>query len=525
MPTSDTTTARDRAGAAADHEGSTAGAQLEVRSPADGTVVGLVPARTAAEVAATVARLRAAQPAWEAAGPDGRREWLERYRDWLLDHDEELAQLLQRETAKPWQEATFEIPVANDLINYYGSRAASFLAESHPRPHGLLTAAKRLTVNYRPYPVVGVICPWNFPLLIAFADSVPALLAGAAVAIKPSEFTPIATHRAVEGWREIGAPDVFDCVTGAGETGSALFDEVDYVQFTGSTRTGKRIGQRAAERLIPFSLELGGKDAMIVLADADLQRAANGAVWGSMFNCGQACVSVERVYVEAPVYDEFVRLVTEKVSALRQGHDDDGYRADVGALANAAQLTIVERQVNDALAMGARAVVGGGRSELGGLFFEPTVLVDVDHTLELMREESFGPVLPVMKVSDPDEAIRLANDSPYGLSATVWTGDAARGREIARRLEVGAVNINDAFTNIFTFPVPHSGWKQSGIGSRLGGATGIRKYCRAQAVTETRIAPSSELLWYPYTAGKGRFAGRILRFLTARDLRRRLRRP
>jgi acyl-CoA reductase-like NAD-dependent aldehyde dehydrogenase len=498
--------------------------QLAVRSPADGTIVGSVPMRTAAEVAETVARLRAAQPAWEAAGPAGRRVWLERYRDWLLDHDQELAHLLQQETAKPWQEATFEIPVANDLINYYGSRAAKFLSESHPRPHGLLTAAKRLTVSYRPYPVVGVICPWNFPLLIAFADSVPALLAGAAVVIKPSEFTPLATSRAVQGWEEIGAPDVVACVTGEGETGAALVDEVDYVQFTGSTKTGKQIGQRAAKRLIPFSLELGGKDAMIVLADADLERAANGAVWGSMFNCGQACVSVERVYVEALVYDEFVRLVTEKVSALRQGQDDHGYHPDVDALANAAQLAIVERHVNDALAMGARAVVGGARSELGGTFFEPTVLVDVDHTLELMREESFGPVLPVMKVADAEEGIRLANDSRYGLSATVWTGDAARGREIASRLEVGAVNINDAFTNIFTFPVPHSGWKQSGTGSRLGGAAGMRKYCRAQAVTETRIAPSAELLWYPYSAGKGRVAGRILRFLTARDVRRRLRR-
>jgi acyl-CoA reductase-like NAD-dependent aldehyde dehydrogenase len=499
--------------------------RLDVRSPADGAVVGSVPSCAATEVATTVARVRAAQPAWEEAGPAGRREWLHRYRDWLLDHDQELADLLQQETSKPWQEATFEIPVAADLINYYGARAAKFLAASRPRPHGLLTAAKRLTVNYRPYPVVGVICPWNFPLLIAFADSVPALLAGAAVVVKPSEFTPLAIRRALEGWEEIGAPDVFACVTGDGSTGAALVDEVDYVQFTGSTRTGKRIGQRAAERLIPFSLELGGKDAMIVLADADLERATNGAVWGSMFNCGQACVSVERVYVEAPVYDEFVRRVVEKVSALRQGQDDRAYRADVGALANSEQLALVQRQVNDAVGMGARALTGGRPSELGGTFFEPTVLVDVDHTLELMREESFGPVLPIMKVPDADEAVRLANDSIYGLSATVWTRDPARGREIARRLEVGAVNVNDAFTNIFTFPVPHSGWKQSGIGSRLGGESGIRKYCRSQAVTETRIAPSSELLWYPYTAGKGRLVGRILRFLTARDLRRRLRRP
>jgi acyl-CoA reductase-like NAD-dependent aldehyde dehydrogenase len=504
--------------------GSADGEEFEIRSPADGTTVGRLAANTAAEVVAIVARLRAAQPQWEALGPAGRAEWLERYRDWLLDHDEELAELLQHETAKPWQEATLEVPVISDVINYYAGHAAEFLAEARPRPHSFLTAAKRLRVSYRPYPVVGVICPWNFPLLIGLVDSVPALLAGASVALKPSEFTPLATRRAVEGWLEIGAPDVFACVTGAGASGSALVDEVDYVQFTGSTPTGKRIGQRAAERLIPFSLELGGKDAMIVLADADLERAVNGAAWGAMFNSGQACVSIERVYVEAPVYDEFVRRVTEKVLALRQGQDDHGYHADVGALATTTQLAIVERHVNDALAMGARATVGGRRSALGGTFFEPTVLVGVDHGLDVMRDESFGPVLPVMKVGDADEAIRLANDSPYGLSASVWTRDATRGREIASRLEVGAVNINDTFTNIFTFPVPHSGWKQSGIGARLGGPAGIRKYCRTQAITETRIAPRSELLWYPYTSYKGSVARRILRFMTARDMRRRLRR-
>jgi acyl-CoA reductase-like NAD-dependent aldehyde dehydrogenase len=500
----------------------TVGDEFDVRSPADGTRVGRLAAHTPAEVAATVADLRARQPAWAGLDPGARGEWLERYRDWLLDHDEELADLLQQETAKPWQEATFEIPVVLDVINYYARNATRFLAESRPRPHGWLTAAKRLTVSYRPYPVIGVICPWNFPLLIGLVDSVPALLAGAAVALKPSEFTPLATRRAVQGWQEIDAPEVFACVTGGGSTGSALVDEVDYVQFTGSTRTGRRIAQRAAERLVPVSLELGGKDAMIVLGDADIERAANGAVWGSMFNSGQACVSIERAYVEAPVYDEFVRLVTEKVSALRQGQDDHRYRSDVGALATETQLETVERQVNAALSAGARTLVGGRRSKLGGNFFEPTVLVDVDHGMDVMREESFGPTLPVMRVADVDEAIRLANDSSYGLSATIWTRNAARAREIARRLEVGAVNVNDAFTNIFTFPVPHSGWKQSGIGARLGGPAGIRKYCRTQAITETRVALRSEPFWYPYSARKGRIAARLLRLLTARDTRRRL---
>jgi acyl-CoA reductase-like NAD-dependent aldehyde dehydrogenase len=496
--------------------------RITVRCPADGTVAGNVEEHTPIQVADCVARVRAAQRDWEALGSGGRAVWLGRYRDWLLDHDVEIAGLLQRETGKTWQEATFEVPLGLDVINYYAKNAARFLADGRPRPHGLLTAHKKLTVARRPYPVVGVICPWNFPVMIALVDAVPALAAGASVVVKPSEFTPLATQRAIEGWQEIGAPPVFACVTGAGAAGAALVDAVDYVQFTGSTSTGKRIGARAAERLIPCSLELGGNDAAIVLADADLDRAVNGVVWGSLFNSGQACVAIERVYVEAQIHDDFVARVIERVARLRQGQDGRGYDADVGALASVAQLEIVESQVRDAVDKGARAVTGGARSALGGTFFEPTVLVDVDHTMDVMTEETFGPTLPIMKVADADEAIRLANDSRYGLSASVWTADRKRGHALACRLEVGAVNVNDVFSNLFTFPVPHSGWKQSGIGARLGGAYGIQKYCRTQSITESRFAFRSELLWFPYTARKGRFVGALLRLLAGRNLRRRL---
>ena len=503
--------------------GSNLNPSIDVTSPEEGSVVGSAPDQGPDEVRAAVARLRQNQAAWQALGPSGRGEWVGRLSDWLFDNDERVAELLQRETGKPWQEATLEVPTAIDLIEYYRKRARAFLADSHPRPHGLLTASKRLTIAYRPYPVVGVICPWNFPILIGLGDSLPALLAGAAVAIKPSELTPLATREIVRGWREdLGAPGVFECVTGPGATGAALVDEADYVQFTGSTRTGRQIAQRAAERLIPYSLELGGKDAMIVLADADLERAANGAVWGSMANCGQACTSVERVYVEEPVYDEFVALVAERVRGLRQGAGGKRFDADVGALASDAQLAIVERHVSEALANGARALVGGKRANRPGAFFAPTVLVDVDQSMSCMREETFGPTLPVMQVHDEDEAIRLANDSSYGLSATVWTRDRERGERFASRLEVGAVNVNDMFTNVLTFPVPQGGWKDSGIGARFGGAHGIRKYCRPQAVTATRLAPRSELLWYPYARRKGGLARRLTRFLLARDWRRRL---
>jgi acyl-CoA reductase-like NAD-dependent aldehyde dehydrogenase len=496
---------------------------FEVRSPVDGSVLASLPDQGAAEVRAAVARLRRNQPAWEALGPTGRAEWVGRLRDWLFDNDEPIAELFQRETGKPWQEATLEVPFAINLLEYYRKRAADFLADSHPRPHDLLTASKRLTIAHRPYPVVGVICPWNNPILLALGDALPALLAGAAVAIKPSELTPLATREIVRGWREdLGAPEVIECLTGAGATGAALVDEADYIQFTGSTRSGRKIAQRAAERLIPYSLELGGKDAMIVLADADVERAANAAVWGGMFNSGQTCTSVERVYVEEPVYDEFVELVAERVRGLRQRASGKGVDADVGALSSEAQLDIVERHVSDALANGARALVGGKRADQPGAYFEPTVLVDVDQSMSCMRDETFGPTLPLMKVQDVEEAIRLANDSNYGLSASVWTRDHARGEQIARRLEVGAVNVNDMFANAFAIPLPQGGWKESGVGARLGGAHGIRKYCRPQAVTAARLTPRSELLWYPYTARKGTLVLRLLRLLLAHDWSRRL---
>ncbi|MFQ6330935.1 aldehyde dehydrogenase family protein [Nocardia sp. CWNU-33] len=497
---------------------------VDVHNPATGAVVGSVPVQTADSVATVVRELRAHQPAWEALGVRGRATWLRKLRNWLLDNESQLVEQLHAETGKPRAEAVLEVMVICDAINYYADRARQFLAEEKARPHGLLTASKKLTKVYRPYPVVGVITPWNFPLMIPGVDAVPALLAGAAVVIKPSEATPLSGLGLARGWQEIGAPPVLACVTGLGATGVALVDTVDLVQFTGSTRTGRAIAARAGERLIPCSVELGGKDAAIVLADADLARAANGIAWGGLVNSGQACISVERVYVEAPVYDQFIALLTERVVAVRQGLDDGSYSADVGAMATEQQVEIVRRHVDDAVARGAR-IVTGGNAVGPGAFFEPTILVDVDHSMACMREETFGPTIPVMKVADAEEAIRLANDCEYGLSATVWTKDRDRGQAIARRLEVGSVNINDAYANLFCFALPHGGWKNSGLGARLGGAQGLRKYCRQQAITAPRVpTPKNEVLWYPYSPRRGRTVARILRLLAARGLQRRLRR-
>lgn len=315
------------------------------------------------------------------------------------------------------------------------------------------------------------------------------------------------------------------CVTGGGGVGAAVVDEVDMVQFTGSTATGRKIAARAGERLIPCSLELGGKDAMIVLDDADIDRATSGAVWGGLWNSGQICVSVERIYVQDKVYDEFVAKLTAKVSTLRQGMDRDGsFQTEIGAMATANQLSIVERHVGDAVQAGARALTGGKRAG-SGMFFEPTVLVDVDHSMACMREETFGPTLPVMRVRDEDEAVRLANDSPYGLAASVFSGNPERADRVARRLETGAVNINSVLTATMLITLPMGGWKSSGVGGRNGGAAGLLKFCRQQAVVTERFKLKSEPHWYPYQPRMSRLQARLVRLTGAHDWRRRLGRP
>ncbi|KAA9160479.1 aldehyde dehydrogenase family protein [Amycolatopsis acidicola] len=506
--------------------GASAGrAPIEVRCPADGRIVGTVPDMSAGQVRAIAAGLRDAQPEWEALGFAGRRRWLAAFRDWLLDNEKRLHELVRDETGKAWGDlAMGEVTPSVDVLNYYLKNGERFLAPWHPRPHSPAMLTKRLTVTYDPHRLVGVITPWNAQLAMQMLDVPAALMAGCAVLTKASEETPLAWNEAVRGWSEdLGAPPVLDVVTGRGETGAAIVDAVDMIQFTGSVETGRRIGVRAAERLIPYSLELGGKDPMVVLADADLDRAVSAAVWGGLYNAGQICVSVERVYVEAPVYDEFVARVAEKVRSLRVGMDaPDEYGTDIGAIATANQLDIIESHVRDAVSKGAKVLVGGGRKE-PGQFFEPTVLVDVDHTMDCMRAETFGPTLPIMKVADADEAVRLANDSDFGLAASVFGGDRVRARHVARLIDSGSVNINNAMTNVFQLPVPMGGRRGSGLGSpRLGGAEGIRKYTHPKPVIEERFRLKSELYWYPTTAKNSKLMSRATRFLGAKDWKRRL---
>jgi len=308
-----------------------------------------------------------------------------------------------------------------------------------------------------------------------------------------------------------------------GDTGGALVDECDFIQFTGSDRTGKVVMKRAADTLTPVSLELGGKDPMIVTAAADVDRAANAAAYGGLLNTGQICLSIERVYVEEPVYDEFVAKLRDNVNGLRQGADGRTYTAELGAMTSPKQIEIVSDHVEDARAKGAKILTGGRRKDQPGDWYEPTVIADADHSMKVMRDETFGPVIGVMKVSDTDEAIRMANDTTYGLGASVFAEGADDGERIARRLEAGTVAVNDVFvTNYSVLGLPMGGWKNSGIGYRHG-AVGIRKFCRAEAITVPRLRqPKSEFLWFPYSARKRGAIRRLYRLFNARGLRNRL---
>ncbi|MDQ6817756.1 MAG: aldehyde dehydrogenase family protein, partial [Actinomycetota bacterium] len=460
-------------------KGGLAGPRFAVENPATGELITKVALLGAKEVSALARQAREAQPGWEALGFEGRGQVLRRAQKWMLDNAERIIGVVVSESGKTHEDAQLvDVGYTVAALGFWAKEAPRYLADERvPAWNNPTTAGKRLIIRYAPIGVVGVIGPWNYPIANSFGDCVPALAAGNSVILKPSEVTPLSSLLMAEMMRECGLPEgVFRVATGDGSTGAALIAEVDCVMFTGSTKTGKGVMKAAAEALVPCYLELGGKDPMIVCADADVERAANAATYYSMNNGGQICISIERVYVEEPVYDHFVAKVTDNVRRLRQGAPTGIGTVDVGAVTFPPQLDIVDSHVRDALERGAKVMVGGHPHSRQGRFFEPTVLVDVDHSMKIMREETFGPTLPIMKVSDVEQAIELANDSTYGLQASVWTSDVARGETLARRIEAGVVCVNDAAVNYTALNLPMGGWKSSGLGSRHG-ANGIRKYC------------------------------------------------
>ncbi len=492
-------------------------AGIRVENPATGQVIATVPDMSADEVRRLAETARRVQPAWDALGFDARGRILRRAQRWIVDNRERVIDTIVSETGKTFEDAQIaDYSYGASALGFWAKNAEKYLADEKIKSANLFVKGKKLVSRYRPLGLVGVIGPWNYPLTNSFGDCIPALAAGNAVILKPSEVTPLTALLMAEMLDECGMPaGVFQVATGAGATGAALIGEVDMIMFTGSTRTGRKIAVEAAQRLIPASLELGGKDPMIVLRDADLERAANVATYYAMLNGGQTCISIERVYVEEPVYDEFVAKVTEKVRALRQGRPAGPGTADVGSMTFAPQMDIVEGHVQDAVAKGAKVLVGGHRREGEGIFFEPTVLVDVDHTMEAMTEETFGPTLPIMKVRDAEEAIRMANDSVFGLGGSVFTKDLDRGEQVARRIEAGAVCVNDAVINYSALELPMGGHKTSGLGRRHG-APGIRKFCHQQSIMVSRNFPKRELHMYPYSAKSTKLIGKVLGFLYGR---------
>jgi acyl-CoA reductase-like NAD-dependent aldehyde dehydrogenase len=511
------TTTADRAAARGNGQPA---ATIEVRNPATGELIGSVPALTVPEVGGVVARARAAQPGWEALGFDGRGKLLRRAQRWTIDNADRIARTIVAENGKAYEDAHLaEIGYASAAFGFWAKNARKYLGDEKIRSSSPFVLGRKLVVRHAPVGVVGVIGPWNYPLTNSFGDCIPALAAGNACVLKPASLTPLTSLLMAEGLRECGFPeDVFIVAPGSGEIGGELIDHVDFVQFTGSTEVGKKVMERAAKTLTPVGLELGGKDPMIVLEDADLERAANAAVHYSMQNGGQTCISVERVYVEEPIYAEFVERVERKLRALRHGPPGGPGAVDVGAVTSPPQVDLIDSHVQDAVGKGARAPVGGRRGAGPGDFYEPTLLLDVDHSMECMTEETFGPTLPVMKVADAEEAVRLANDSPYGLQASIWTRDAAKGERLARMIEAGVCCVNDAQINYLALELPMGGWKQSGLGARHG-ADGIRKYTRQQAILVTRFAPKRDLHMLPYKSRTTKLLASLLKLVYGRGKR------
>jgi acyl-CoA reductase-like NAD-dependent aldehyde dehydrogenase len=489
---------------------------IVVENPATGQVVATLPAATPEDVAAMADRARKAHPAWQAAGFAERAKVLSRFQKWMCDNADRIIDTEMSESGKTREDVTIELSLVIASAGFWAKNAAKYLKDEKVKTSSPFLLGRKTLVRYEPVGVAAIIGPWNYPLANNIGDVFPALAAGNTVILKPSSVTPLTSILTEEGLRECGCPaDVFQVLVGRGAIGEYLIDHADFVMFTGSTEIGKTVMKRAAETLTPVSLELGGKDPMIVCADADIDRAANAAVFWSMQNAGQTCISVERCYVEEAIHDRFVEMVAEGTKKLRQGVPAGYGSVEVGSFINPPQIDIVDAHVKDAIDKGARVLAGGKRVDGPGTFYEPTVLADVDHSMACMTEETFGPTLPVMKVRDADEAVRLANDSPYGLQASVFTKDMAKGEAIARKLQAGAVVVNDCVANYMALEAPMGGWKSSGIGVRHG-PEGIRKYTHRQTILLSKWVMKKDLYMFPYSKRTSQLLLGLTKFLYGR---------
>ena len=474
--------------------------KIASRNPATGQLLRELECANEAEVVAAAEKARAAQPKWSELGVRKRIAILRKFQSNLHARKSEIAAAITREAGKPLVEAlATEVLVVLDAARFLIDRAFVLLRDE-PVPHGnLATKLKTGRLLREPHGVIGIISPWNYPFSIPATETLAALVAGNAVVLKPSELTPLIALELASLLHVSGVPeDVFQVVVGDGATGAALLHApIDKLVFTGSVATGKRIAAAAAERLLPVVLELGGKDPMIVLDDADLDVASSAAVWGAFVNAGQTCLSVERCYVHRSLYEKFTTACVDKTTKLHVGHGEDR-ETDVGPLIHERQMRVVESHVEDARSRGARILVGGSRyPELDKNFYRPTVLADITHEMRIMREETFGPVLPIMSFDTDDEAVRLANDSEYGLAASVWTRDSVRGERLARRIHAGTVMVNDAISCFGISEAPHGGVKASGVG-RTHGRFGLEEMVRLKYLDTDQMPGMKKVWWYGY---------------------------
>jgi acyl-CoA reductase-like NAD-dependent aldehyde dehydrogenase len=473
---------------------------ITVRNPANDQSIGEVPCLGAREIDELVKRAHAAQARWAESPVGARLQLLKNFQRALCEQKESITEIITREAGKPKAEAVAtEVLVVLEAINFLVANLPAFLrpeAVPHSSP---VMKLKRGWLLREPYGVIGIISPWNYPFSIPSVETLTALATGNAVVLKPSEFTPFSSLELQKLLYQAGLDrDLFHVITGEGAAGSALLNaDIQKVVFTGSVATGKRVAQAAAARLLPMVLELGGKDPMIVLDDANLEVTSSAAVWGAFMNAGQTCLSVERCYVHESLYEPFLQACVEKTKRLRVGSGADP-EIDVGPMIHQRQLNIVQQHVDDAVAHGARLLTGGkALPELGRNFFAPAILADVNHSMQIMREETFGPVLPVHRFKTEDEAVALANDSQFGLSASVWSGNRKRGEALAERLDAGTVMVNDMISCFGISEAPHGGIKASGIG-RTHGRLGLEEMVWPKYVDSDRMPNMKKLWWYGY---------------------------
>lgn len=463
-------------------------------TPFTGDRLAELPEATPEDVAEAFDRARAAQPAWAAVPVRKRAAVLLRFHDLVLARQAEVLDLIQLETGKARLHAHEEVQAVAVAARHYGRKAPSYL---RPKGHtGAMPTLTKVTELRQPRGVVGQIAPWNYPLELSVGDALPAFVSGNALVMKPDTETALTALWARDLLIEAGLPaEVFQIVLGEGPVvGPEVVRHADYVSFTGSTSTGREVARGAADRLVGVSLELGGKNAMLVLHDADVEKAAAGAVRACFSSAGQLCISIERLYVHASIADTFVQRFAARTKAMRLG-SSLAYGADMGSLVGTRQLETVQRHVDEAVAKGAVLVAGGtARPDIGPLFYEPTILDGVESPMAVCGEETFGPVVSVYRFTDEDEVIAQANATAYGLNSSVWTKDARRGHAVAARLRTGTVNINEGYAPAYgSAQAPMGGMKDSGLGRRHG-SEGILKYTEAQTVAHQRLLPMAPSL-------------------------------